>query len=573
MIYPRIRQRRIGRRHVQHARLVLPQHDAVVRRSAPAVLGQRVLHTRETLGDTGVVRGVGNVLRTVLQLQHQPVVTRVQGPLQRLGDVARPAAAALDVGDLDAVELHRRTVDLVPEAHPLLQRGHQREHLERGTRRQTGLREVESLRVGAAEVGLDATRPRVDAHHRRPHVGVLAVERVRRRALRRPLRLGVDRRRDLQPLGVQLLLVDVEDVLQLLKHLALDEPVGSRRPVLLAGLVRRHRHREHLRRPLLRRQRADGDHAVEHPVPALARTLGIDGRVERRRPLNQRTEQRALGDVELFDGLVEVGVGGRRDAVGPAAEVDDVQVRLHHRVLGPLVGHLRGDDQLLGLADQAADAGAGVPDQRVLDVLLGDRRAALEVAAEDVVLERAEETPEGEARIRVEVAVLRRHRGVAHVLGDLVDRNVDAVAFGRDDLRDLAAVTGEDHRHLRRADVLGLRHVDDEVGHREGDDRQHDRRGDQRVADAAQDPPVDRARPLRRHGSVGAVPSARRRSHGRPRWRSAVECGLDDLDGVSPRPTGGTGRHRRQDHRPAVVGGPRRDRRVVSRLLPWNIAC
>ena len=76
-----------------HAGLVLAQHDSVVRRSALAVLGQRVLDAGEALGDAGVVRGVGDVLRAVLELEHQPVVAGVQRPLQRLGDVAGAAAA------------------------------------------------------------------------------------------------------------------------------------------------------------------------------------------------------------------------------------------------------------------------------------------------------------------------------------------------------------------------------------------------------------------------------------------------------------------------------------------------
>ena len=114
-----------------------------------------------------------------------------------------------------------------------------------------------------------------------------------------------------------------------------------------------------------------------------------------------------------------------------------------------------------------------VADQRVLDVLLGDRRAALQVAAEDVVLERAREAGEREAGVGVEVAVLGGDHRLAHVHRHLVDVDVDPVAFGRNDFRQLGAVAGQDRRHLVGADVAGLGDVDDEVGHREGDDRQH----------------------------------------------------------------------------------------------------
>ena len=212
------------------------------------------------------------------------------------------------------------------------------------------------------------------------------------------LRLGIDRGGDLQALRVQRLLVDVEQVEQLAGDLALDQPVGTRGLALHAGLVRRHRGREHLRRALTRGQRPDGDHPVEHPAPPFFGALRVDGRVEAGRPLDQRGQQRALGDGELLDGLVEVGLRRRADAVRAAAEVDDVQISLQHLIFRPFAGHLRRDDQLFGLADDAADAGALGTHQRVLDVLLRDRRTALCVAAEQVVLHRARETAEREAR-------------------------------------------------------------------------------------------------------------------------------------------------------------------------------
>ena len=277
-------QRRVRRRHVDHASLVLAQHDSVVGRAALAVLGQGVLHAGEALGDTRLVRGVGDVLGAVVQLQHQPVVAGVQRPLERLGDVAGAAAAALDVGDVDPVDRHRRAVHLVAQAHALLQGGDQSEHLERRAGLQPGLREVEAVGVLAAVVGLDPAGARVDRHDRRAHVGVLAVEVLRDRFLGGRLRLGVDRGGDLQALGVQRLLADVEQLEQLLGDLPLDQAVRPGGLVLRAGLVRRHRRREHLRRTVARRERTDLDHAVEHPVPPLAAPSGstagssVDGR-------------------------------------------------------------------------------------------------------------------------------------------------------------------------------------------------------------------------------------------------------------------------------------------------------
>ena len=142
---------------------------------------------------------------------------------------------------------------------------------------------------------------------------------------------------------------------------------------------------------ILLRQRADGHHAVENPVPAGRRALEVDRRVQCRRPLDERREQRSLGDGQLIDGFIEVRRGGCRDPIGAAAEVNDVQIRLQHLVFGPLLRHLGGDDQFLRLADQAADSGPLVADECVLDVLLGDCRAALDVTAEYVVAYRASE--------------------------------------------------------------------------------------------------------------------------------------------------------------------------------------
>ena len=195
--------------------------------------------------------------------------------LQRLGDIAGPAALAVDVGDLDAVDRERRTVHLIAQADVLFERGHQGEHLERRPGLQTRLSEVETIGVRTAVVGADRPVVRVDGHHGCPHVGVLAVQVFRYRLLRRLLRLGIDGGGDLQALGVQGLLVDVEQLHQLFGHLAFDQAVGTGRLVLRAGLVGWHRRRKHLRRTITGRQGLGFHHAVEHPVPPGLSTLGI----------------------------------------------------------------------------------------------------------------------------------------------------------------------------------------------------------------------------------------------------------------------------------------------------------
>ncbi len=183
------------------------------------------------------VGGVGDVLRTVLQLEHQPVVAGVERPLERLGDVAGAAAASLDVADLDAVEFHAGSCRCCsPGPMPCCSAATKREHLERGARRQTGLREVEAVGIGAAVVGLHPAGLRVDRHHRRCACRGPGPPGLGDGLLGGLLRLRVDRGGDLQALGVQRLLGDVEELQQFLGHLAFDQPVGAGGLVRGAGL-------------------------------------------------------------------------------------------------------------------------------------------------------------------------------------------------------------------------------------------------------------------------------------------------------------------------------------------------
>ena len=215
----------------------------------------------------------------------------------------------------------------------------------------------------------------------------------------------------------------------------------------------------------------------------------------------------------------------------------------------------------LALRTRPPIAGSLRTHQRVLDVLLGDRRSALGVAAEEVVLGRAGEAGEREAGVGVEVAVFCGHHRVAHMYRDLVDVDVDAVAFGRDDFRQFAAVAGQDRRHLIGADVAGLGHVDDQVGHRERHHRQHQEQRRHREERATHPHPVDLlAEP--RPGS-GRPPGGRRRrvAHRRPAAgavavvgrRRAVQCGLDDVDRVAQMGVDVVA-DRRQDRGQPVVG-------------------
>ena len=121
----------VGRCHVDDARLVLTQHDPGARGAAESVLGEGVLHAGEAFCHTGSVGGIGHILRTVLQLQHQSVIDGVERAFECLGDAAGAATLALGVVDRQrVVDLQWRAIHLVTQPHALLECSHQSEDLE-----------------------------------------------------------------------------------------------------------------------------------------------------------------------------------------------------------------------------------------------------------------------------------------------------------------------------------------------------------------------------------------------------------------------------------------------------------
>ena len=217
---------------------------------------------------------------------------------------------------------------------------------------------------------------------------------------------------DLQALGVEQLLAD-SSVADLLEHLTLDQALGAGRALAavvdlgerdVSGVLHRRA------RGLI--QRACRHHAVEHVIPAGLRACRVGLGIEERRKLDRRRQDGAFFDGQLVNGLTEVSLGCCADAVRTATEVNGVQIRGEDVVLGPLVGHLRGDDEFLHLSRQRTLRA----DKRLLDVLLRDGRATTgAVATEDVVTGCACETGDREARIRVEIAVLCGQNSVANV--------------------------------------------------------------------------------------------------------------------------------------------------------------
>ena len=179
------------------------------------------------------------------------------------------------------------------------------------------------------------------------------------------------------------------------------------------------------------RDRPDLGHRGDDHVATVLRLLRVVVRVVEVGVVHHPGEQGGLRHRERGGRGAEVGVGGGLDAVDVPAELDDVEVAVQHVVLGHRVGEPGGQ---LRLADLAAEGvgpvgplGGGVlpvhdVDQVVLDVLLGDRGAALGRAAEAVADQRPDGADRVDARLVVEPPVLDRDGGRLHGGGDRVDR-------------------------------------------------------------------------------------------------------------------------------------------------------
>ncbi len=210
------------------------------------------------------------------------------------------------------------------------------------------------------------------------------------------------------------------------------------------------------------------------------------------RLLDDRGDHRGLRHGQLVDRLAVVRLGRRLDPVGPVTEVDGVQVVGEDPLLGLLLGHLHGHEDLLDLAAHrllGADAAVVLPDE-----LLGDGRAALlrAVAAGDVLVGGPHDAGGRDAALVEEVPVL----GGEHRIDDR--RRVLQVGVGHQlavgvaEPADEGAVLGVDHRlgeagRLERAGGnRGLLVGHDHRGRAEHDDAAD--HGEQQADDLAQRP-------------------------------------------------------------------------------------
>ncbi len=406
--------------------------------------------------------------------------------------------------------------------------GGQRVHLGGGARVLGALAE----RLGSDRHHTDVAAARVDAHERPERVGGGVGEGLTQHRLGGVLPPHVESGPDREPAaedGVGARLAGVAELLggeELLLHVLEEELVGRVR-----GLGDPHDVVEWDAGGLglLGRDRTGADHARQDHVPPTCRGLGVGDRVHRLGALDEAGEERRPREVELADGSAEVVLARCGDAVGAVAEVGDVQVAREDLVL---VEMLLEPDRPGGLGDLALEA-LLVGQQRVLDVLLGDRGGALlDVAGGEVAERRPDDRGRLDALVLVEPGVLGRDHRVLELVRDLRQRD-DIAVLGTGEDRDLLTGGVEHHRALRwPIDVRQVLDVEDVLAgprqHLVGPTQERDRGGDE---DEDEDGPQER-RPDRVAPDAG-----HRRALGRPGPDAAGRRGPL---GPASQPCGGT---------------------------------
>ena len=155
------------------------------------------------------------------------------------------------------------------------------------------------------------------------------------------------------------------------------------------------------------------DHAVDHPVAAGDGALRKAERIIVTRRLGQRGEIGAVGDRQLVQRLVPIGLRRGGNAIGAATEINLVQIKLEDLLLGEGALDADGEDNLLQLALH----GLVARQKEVLGDLLGDGRGTDFVAARtaDIGDDGAQDALNVEAAMLIEVLVLGGDEGVNHV--------------------------------------------------------------------------------------------------------------------------------------------------------------
>lgn len=268
------------------------------------------------------------------------------------------------------------------------------------------------------------------------------------------------------------------------------------------------------------------DHFVQHHGGARRRALGVGDRRVARGRLEQSGQKRGLAHRQILGTLVEIPLRGRFDAIGPAAEIDAVQIQGEDLFLGEFQLQPDGQHQFLHLAAHILIR----RQEQVLGQLLGQGRAALHHPLGPHIGDQGPSHADGvEAGVIIKPLVLDGDEGGGHIVGQggQVGRRCHLGA-ARGDQRPGAIQIGDRGLAIDFIQAGGVGQVACEDGeeHNQEDhapDRQHRGPIDQRAKERPTGPGRSRA------GAAGRAPSTWRLS-----W-TGHECPLrPDWEGLSP---------------------------------------
>src|SRR5262249_50606498 len=265
----------------------------------------------------------------------------------------------------------------------------------------------------------------VDRLHRPAPTGMAVIvgyEPIHERRAGNALEAWVERGADRKPAAIKLVLAEAID--DVAPHL-LGEELGSEDlgPGRTLGDTARRRFGS---LALIARGKAILDDAVDDPVAASDSTVRVPERVVVARRLGQGGEIGAVGEGQLGQRLVPIGLSRGGNAVTANPEIDLVQIKLENLLLGEGALDADGKDRFLQLSLH----GLLVAEQEVLGHLLSDGRGAYHAPSR---LHRAQIGDDGaqdalnvETAMLIEILVLGGDEGLSHAFWNHRDRYVDA---------------------------------------------------------------------------------------------------------------------------------------------------
>ena len=444
---------------------------------------------KRILGNTRVDRGLEGVLRPhVVVKGHVGRIHRILGCTHQRHVVEGIATIVRD-GRIQAFEVLRRLtrIDVIHRASQA-RIGQQGEGLERRARHRDVLRDrilLTLVEIRTRVLSEDLTSGRVHGGQCDVLIlGIPATDLVHGLGGLDGLILVVldDRRGDAQAALADLVLIELAGGQQLGLNLCHQVAIGAGHGFAVER-VGVNRLGEHRRIPLGLRDPAVLHHEIQVALPALLRLPGADGGVPRGGCGNNRSDQRGLGQGQVGCTMAEVGLRSSVDAVGTTTEVDRVHVGTDDLVLGLFTVDLEREHGFLELATVGI---RGLTDEVSLNVLLSEGRCTLPCSAAQIVDERAEDTLDVNAGVRVERAVLGGDDRLGHVVGklgrvdDLPIDLAEATHLGR-------AVRVVDGRLLRERQVSRRGHAERVVQvqkHGHADDKKSQEDGQDSKADA-----------------------------------------------------------------------------------------